>query len=98
MFVERILPVARERLVTIRDNAGGNPHLDAFEVDLDDCGPMVLDALFRIKNKVDSTHAFHRSCRECSGRLMRALELDVASRNFDAHRACSGIVKMGLPP
>ena len=35
-----------------------------FEVDLDDCGPMVLDALFWIKNNVDSTLTFRRSCRE----------------------------------
>ena len=35
-----------------------------FDVDLDDCGPMVLDALFWIKNKVDSTLTFRRSCRE----------------------------------
>ncbi|WP_440639349.1 succinate dehydrogenase iron-sulfur subunit [Bradyrhizobium sp. PUT101] len=45
-------------------DAGGNPHLDTFHVDVDDCGPMVLDALFWIKNKVDSTLAFRRSCRE----------------------------------
>ena len=30
-----------------------NPRVDTFHVDLDDCGPMVLDALFWIKNKVD---------------------------------------------
>jgi succinate dehydrogenase / fumarate reductase iron-sulfur subunit len=41
-----------------------NPRLDTFEVDLDECGPMVLDALFWIKNKVDSTLTFRRSCRE----------------------------------
>src|SRR5581483_2900638 len=41
-----------------------NPHIDRFEVDLDDCGPMVLDALIWIKNKVDSTLTFRRSCRE----------------------------------
>jgi succinate dehydrogenase / fumarate reductase, iron-sulfur subunit len=41
-----------------------NPRLDTFEVDLDDCGPMVLDALIWIKNKVDPTLAFRRSCRE----------------------------------
>lgn len=40
------------------------PRLDTFEVDLDDCGPMVLDALFWIKNKVDPTLTFRRSCRE----------------------------------
>ena len=32
-----------------------NPRLDSFEVDLDDCGPMVLDALIKIKSEQDST-------------------------------------------
>ena len=41
-----------------------NPRLDTFHVDLDDCGPMVLDALFWIKNKVDPSLTFRRSCRE----------------------------------
>ena len=45
-------------------DSGENPRLDTFEVDLDDCGPMVLDALFWIKNNVDSTLTFRRSCRE----------------------------------
>jgi succinate dehydrogenase / fumarate reductase iron-sulfur subunit len=42
----------------------GNPRLDTFEIDRADCGPMVLDALIKIKNEVDSTLAFRRSCRE----------------------------------
>ena len=42
----------------------GNPRLDTFEVDLDDCGPMLLDALIWIKNKINSTLTFRRSCRE----------------------------------
>ncbi|MGY9014600.1 MAG: succinate dehydrogenase iron-sulfur subunit [Rhodospirillales bacterium] len=41
-----------------------NPHVDSFEVDMDECGPMVLDALIKIKNEVDSTVTFRRSCRE----------------------------------
>jgi hypothetical protein len=45
-------------------DSGANPRLDTFHVDLDDCGPMVLDALFWIKNNVDSTLTFRRSCRE----------------------------------
>ena len=28
------------------------------------CGPMVLDALIKIKNEQDSTLTFRRSCRE----------------------------------
>jgi succinate dehydrogenase / fumarate reductase iron-sulfur subunit len=43
---------------------GHNPRLDSFEVDLDGCGPMVLDALIKIKNELDSTLTFRRSCRE----------------------------------
>ncbi len=41
-----------------------NPRLDSYRVDLDDCGPMVLDALIKIKNEVDPTLTFRRSCRE----------------------------------
>ncbi len=45
-------------------DSGENPRIDSYEVDLDDCGPMVLDALIWIKNRVDSTLTFRRSCRE----------------------------------
>src|SRR5690606_32761533 len=38
-----------------------NPRLDTFEVDLDACGPMVLDALIWIKIIVDPTLTFRRS-------------------------------------
>ena len=41
-----------------------NPRIDTFFVDKDECGPMVLDALIEIKNKIDSTLTFRRSCRE----------------------------------
>ncbi len=43
---------------------GGRPRLDAFEIDPARCGPMVLDALIKIKNEIDSTLTFRRSCRE----------------------------------
>jgi succinate dehydrogenase / fumarate reductase iron-sulfur subunit len=43
---------------------GENPRLDTYEIDLDKCGPMVLDALIKIKNELDSTLTFRRSCRE----------------------------------
>jgi succinate dehydrogenase / fumarate reductase iron-sulfur subunit len=42
----------------------GNPSIDTYFVDRDNCGPMVLDALIWIKNKVDPTLTFRRSCRE----------------------------------
>src|SRR6201989_1992347 len=43
---------------------GKNPRTDTYEIDLDACGPMVLDALIKIKNEVDPTLTFRRSCRE----------------------------------
>ena len=43
---------------------GQNPRTDTYEIDLDACGPMVLDALIKIKNEVDPTLTFRRSCRE----------------------------------
>ena len=43
---------------------GANPRIDSYDVDMDDCGPMVLDALIKIKNETDSTLTFRRSCRE----------------------------------
>jgi succinate dehydrogenase / fumarate reductase iron-sulfur subunit len=41
-----------------------NPCIDTYEVDMDSCGPMVLDALIKIKNEIDPTLTFRRSCRE----------------------------------
>ena len=45
-------------------DSGDNPTVDTFEVDLDVCGPMVLDGLIHIKNEIDTTLTFRRSCRE----------------------------------
>lgn len=45
-------------------DSGENPRVDRYEIDLDDCGPMVLDAIIHIKNKIDPTLTFRRSCRE----------------------------------
>ncbi len=41
-----------------------NPRTDTYFVDLEDCGPMVLDGLLWIKNKIDPTLTLRRSCRE----------------------------------
>ncbi|MEO8445627.1 MAG: 2Fe-2S iron-sulfur cluster-binding protein, partial [Gammaproteobacteria bacterium] len=45
-------------------DTGANPRMDTYAVDTGKCGPMVLDALIKIKNEVDSTLTFRRSCRE----------------------------------
>jgi succinate dehydrogenase / fumarate reductase iron-sulfur subunit len=41
-----------------------NPRIDTYFVDLDDCGPMILDGLLWIKNNIDPTLTLRRSCRE----------------------------------
>jgi succinate dehydrogenase / fumarate reductase, iron-sulfur subunit len=45
-------------------DSGENPRYDTFEIDLDQCGPMVLDALIKMKGEQDPTLTFRRSCRE----------------------------------
>lgn len=45
-------------------DSGENPRTDLFELDMDRCGPMVLDALIKIKNEIDPSLTFRRSCRE----------------------------------
>lgn len=43
---------------------GAKPKMQDYQVDLNECGPMVLDALIKIKNEMDPTLTFRRSCRE----------------------------------
>lgn len=52
------------RVYRWQEEDGKNPQMDTYYVDTDDCGPMILDGLFYIKNKVDPTLTFRRSCRE----------------------------------
>jgi succinate dehydrogenase / fumarate reductase, iron-sulfur subunit len=52
------------RIYRYNPDDGYNPRIDTYVVDRDDCGPMVLDALILIKNKIDPTLTFRRSCRE----------------------------------
>ncbi|OCB87281.1 succinate dehydrogenase iron-sulfur subunit, mitochondrial [Sanghuangporus baumii] len=46
------------------ENPSQKPTLQSYKIDLNQCGPMVLDALIKVKNEVDSTLTFRRSCRE----------------------------------
>jgi len=56
--------VTEFRIYRWNPDDGQNPHIDTYYVDRDDCGPMVLDGLIWIKNNVDPTLTFRRSCRE----------------------------------
>jgi succinate dehydrogenase / fumarate reductase iron-sulfur subunit len=62
-------PQGAKKLKTFRiyrwsPDDGENPRLETYQVDIDSCGPMVLDALLKIKNEIDPTLTFRRSCRE----------------------------------
>lgn len=56
--------IKRFRVYRYDPDSGENPRMDTYEVDMDKCGPMVLDALLKIKNEIDSTLTLRRSCRE----------------------------------
>jgi succinate dehydrogenase / fumarate reductase, iron-sulfur subunit len=70
-------------------DSDANPRMDTYEVDMDACGPMVLDALIKIKNEIDSTLTFRRSCREgiCGSCAMNIGGLNTLA----CTRACSEV-------
>jgi succinate dehydrogenase / fumarate reductase iron-sulfur subunit len=57
---------------------GGNPRWDTYWVDMDKAGTMILDVLFYIKNSIDPTLAFRRSCREG---VCGSCAMNIAGRN-----------------
>jgi len=52
------------RIYRFDPDSDERPRVDTYQVDMGSCGPMVLDALIKIKNEVDATLTFRRSCRE----------------------------------
>lgn len=46
------------------DTPKEKPRLQTYKINLNECGPMVLDAIIKIKNEIDPTLTFRRSCRE----------------------------------
>jgi len=56
--------VQRFKIYRWSPDDGQNPRTDTYELDMGACGPMVLDALIKIKNEIDPTLTFRRSCRE----------------------------------
>ena len=59
-------------------STGENPRWDTYDVDVGACGPMVLDAIIHIKNTMDPTLAFRRSCREG---VCGSCAMNIAGRN-----------------
>jgi succinate dehydrogenase / fumarate reductase iron-sulfur subunit len=56
--------VRRLRIYRFDPEQAGRPRIDTYEIDMASCGPMVLDALLKIKNEIDTTLSLRRSCRE----------------------------------
>ena len=59
--------IKREHLIQVYrydPDSGKNPRMDRYHIDGTRCGPMLLDALIHIKDSIDSTLTFRRSCRE----------------------------------
>ena len=64
-------------------DSGETPKMQNYEVNLNECGPMVLDALIKIKNEIDPTLTFRRSCREG---ICGSCSMNIEA---DASRACA---------
>jgi succinate dehydrogenase / fumarate reductase iron-sulfur subunit len=78
---------------------GRNPRIDTYQVDVGDCGPMVLDALIWIKNKIDPTLTFRRSCREgvCGSCAMNIDGLNTLACTHDMKDSAEVIRILPLP-
>ncbi|MBW8813607.1 MAG: succinate dehydrogenase iron-sulfur subunit [Caulobacterales bacterium] len=79
------------RIYRYDPDSGENPRWDSYEVDTSQCGPMVLDVLIHIKNTIDPTLTFRRSCREG---ICGSCAMNIAGRNTLActhgHAECPG--------
>jgi succinate dehydrogenase / fumarate reductase iron-sulfur subunit len=65
--VRRVPDAAAPRTLRVyrwNPDDGKNPRIDTFGIDEAATGPMVLDALMAIKDELDPSLAFRRSCRE----------------------------------
>ncbi|KAH8397403.1 hypothetical protein KR222_002732, partial [Zaprionus bogoriensis] len=56
--------VRNKEFIIYRWKPGEKPKTQTYKLDLNQCGSMVLDALIKIKNEMDPTLSFRRSCRE----------------------------------
>jgi len=77
------------RVYRFDPGSGERPRVDRYDLDMDQCGPMVLDALLKIKNEVDATLSLRRSCREgiCGSCAMNINGLNTLA----CTQACSGL-------
>jgi succinate dehydrogenase / fumarate reductase, iron-sulfur subunit len=90
------------RIYRYDPDTGENPRWDTYYVDTSRCGPMILDALFFIKNEIDSTLAFRRSCREG---ICGSCSMNIGGRNtiactkgIDEHKGAISIAPLPHQP
>ena len=76
-----------------------NPRLDNYEIDIKKCGPMVLDALIKIKDEIDTTLTFRRSCREgvCGSCAMNIDGINTLACLKPIHEVSKDIIIYPLP-
>jgi succinate dehydrogenase / fumarate reductase, iron-sulfur subunit len=79
---------------------GKNPSVDTYYVDTIECGPMVLDGLIWIKNHIDPTLTFRRSCREgvCGSCAMNIDGQNTLACTMSMHDVKDGAVKINPLP
>src|SRR5437879_3827660 len=79
---------------------GKNPSVDTYHIDVNDCGPMVLDGLIWIKNNIDPTLTFRRSCREgvCGSCAMNIDGQNTLACTKSMHDVKDGAVKLNPLP
>ena len=79
---------------------GKNPSVDTYYIDTHDCGPMVLDGLIWIKNHIDPTLTFRRSCREgvCGSCAMNIDGQNTLACTKSMHDVKDGAVKINPLP
>jgi succinate dehydrogenase/fumarate reductase iron-sulfur protein len=58
------LPLQQFKIYRFNPDDKSEPRMVTYEIDIDRCGPMVLDALIKIKMDIDPSLTFRRSCRE----------------------------------
>jgi len=57
-------PIKTFKIYRWTPDSNAAPHMQSYTIDMNNCGPMILDALIKIKNEQDPTLTFRRSCRE----------------------------------
>src|ERR1700682_5362536 len=79
---------------------GKNPSVDTYFIDTNDCGPMILDGLIWIKNNIDPTLTFRRSCREgvCGSCAMNIDGQNTLACTKSMHDVKDGAVKVNPLP